>query len=119
MDAAKSIIHHARELGIAPAYQQGSRRRDIADEYKHVAAQKDEKRAPPPVESVVEGEWLGRRNAEQNAAQAGFQLQSQAQYREQNSSRHNANAYAAAAYQETSKLTTINSAQPALVDYYA
>lgn len=116
MDAAKSINHYARELGIAPPHQHASRRRDVADDYSHVVVKKDDKRAPP-VESVVEGEWLGRRGAEYATAQAGFQFQSQAQ-RESPSSRPNAGTYAAAAYQETSTLS-LTSGRDKLVDFYA
>lgn len=118
MDVARRIGQYAREPGLTPVKQDGSRRRDVEDAFKthDVAAQT--RRAAPPVESTVEGEWLGRQGEAQHSTNSGFNVYSQTQRNGQQSERGGNAARALSAYQQTSTLS-VGGARQLLVDYYA
>lgn len=118
MDVARKIGHYARELGLTPVNHDASRRREVEEQFKQLNSSAQSRRAAPPVEATVEGEWLGRHGEQQHAASAGFHVYSQAQRHGQQAARGANAAQALSAYQETSTLSLGGSRQ-LLVDYYA
>lgn len=118
MDVAKSIGHYARELGLAQPQHGGSRRKEVAEAFQRLDPQSQARRATPPVEATVEGEWLGRSGAETHSSGPSFANFSQGQGGQSGSGGYSNTANAVSAYRETSTLTPSDS-HARLVDYYA